>query len=147
MAFDIDVGILNRNGVTQQQLIDHGDEMIEKLVEMVAFECTGNLKRLAPKDHGLLANSFQNNQQDRLSWIIQNGRNYAMPVNDGTGIYGPTGRPIHPTTAKCLAFMVGGRTIFTKSIKGQQGSHYIERSISETENRLDDFVRTILSQY
>lgn len=39
-------------------------------------------------------------------------------MQDGTGIFGPSGQPIRPTNGKVLSFMVGGRKVFVRSVKG-----------------------------
>lgn len=52
-------------------------------------------------------------------------------VNNGTGIFGPEKRPILPINASVLRFKVGRRIIFAKSVRGQRGQRFIERSIKE----------------
>lgn len=44
--------------------------------------------------------------------VVRIGTNvdYARPVHDGTGVYGPKGTPIHPVTAKVLAWPNRGTT-------------------------------------
>jgi hypothetical protein len=57
---------------------------------------------------------------------------YAKWVNDGTGIYG-SGKPITPKRAKYLRFEIGGRVIYAKSVKGQKGQKYVEKTLTQTE--------------
>jgi hypothetical protein len=54
---------------------------------------------------------------------------YAKYVHDGTGIYGPTGKPIRPQRGKVLVF--DGRTgeTFTPYSQGQRGTHFLERAL------------------
>jgi len=51
---------------------------------------------------------------------------YALFVHEGTGIYGPRGAPIVPTTAKALRwFGSDGQPIFARSVKGMRGTKYL----------------------
>lgn len=54
---------------------------------------------------------------------------YAKFVHDGTGIYGPTGRPI---TAKkpggVLHFFWNGREVFMRSVKGQRARPFLRNA-------------------
>lgn len=102
---------------------------------------------------------------------------YARYVNDGTGVYGPSGKPIQSKkqgkviTPKrpngVLVFEIDGKTIFAKSVKqprstlvfrvggemvhamsvrGMRGRKYVEKSISQTEQRKAEFVEIALSK-
>lgn len=50
---------------------------------------------------------------------------YAKWLQDGTGIYGPTGQPITSKTGKALAFMIGGKKIVRRSVKGSPARPYL----------------------
>ena len=54
-------------------------------------------------------------------------------VNNGTGIYGPSGEMIKPRHAKFLVFEMNGKWWVLKRVKGQRGQHFIERGISESK--------------
>lgn len=43
---------------------------------------------------------------------------YARWLQEGTGIYGPSGEPIRPKRAKFLHFWIGDQEVFAKSVKG-----------------------------
>lgn len=47
-------------------------------------------------------------------------------LEEGTGIYGPSGKPIVPIHSKALRFTVGGNQIFAKSVKGMPEQPIIE---------------------
>lgn len=47
-------------------------------------------------------------------------------LEEGTGIYGPHGKPIVPIRSKALQFTVGGNQIFAKSVKGMPEQPIIE---------------------
>lgn len=53
---------------------------------------------------------------------------YARYVHDGTGIYGPSGRPIRPR-GKALVFQGGTGKVFTAHSSGQRGTHFLERAL------------------
>jgi hypothetical protein len=50
--------------------------------------------------------------------VVTVGAPYAPYVFTGTGIYGPTGKPVTPRTAKALRFQVEGRTVFARWVRG-----------------------------
>lgn len=52
---------------------------------------------------------------------------YGLFPEEGTGIYGPTGRRIYPKTAKVLVFRPRGSSqlVFAKSVKGQKPQHFM----------------------
>jgi hypothetical protein len=50
---------------------------------------------------------------------------YARFVHDGTGIYGPRGRPIRPTRGKALAFTGAGGSVVVASVRGQRGTRFL----------------------
>jgi hypothetical protein len=62
---------------------------------------------------------------------------YADKVEGGTGIFGPSKRPITPKRAKVLAFTVGGKTVFAKSVKGYPGRFPVKRSLEANQSKMD----------
>lgn len=54
---------------------------------------------------------------------------YARYVHDGTGIYGPTRRPIRPRRAKALTLSGAGQE-FSAYSSGQRGTHFLARALS-----------------
>lgn len=56
---------------------------------------------------------------------------YGRFVNDGTGIYGPLGTPIVPTSHTYLKFpaLIGGGVVFARSVKGSEPTHFWERAL------------------
>ena len=50
--------------------------------------------------------------------VLAHGSKVGMYHEEGTGIYGPKGKPITPVNAKVLHFKIDGQSIFTKSVKG-----------------------------
>jgi hypothetical protein len=64
--------------------------------------------------------------------IVQVGTTlfYARYVHDGTGIYGPRGTVIRPTTAKALRWRVKGGTYrFAKYVKGMRPNRFLRDAV------------------
>lgn len=90
-------------------------------------------KRLAPVDTGRLRADISVGLVDGSSTPIVrvgNSVNYAMAVHEGTGVYGPKGRPIRPRRAKVLRFKgKGGKVIFARSVRGTRGRPYLRDAL------------------
>lgn len=55
---------------------------------------------------------------------------YALMVHDGTGIYGPKGRPFGPRRAKYMVFRGSDGTIVrTKSVRGQRANPFLRDAL------------------
>lgn len=50
---------------------------------------------------------------------------YARYVHEGTGIYGPEGRPIRPRRARVLSWRNGGRRRYAASVRGQRPQPFL----------------------
>lgn len=95
-----------------------------------------HLKINSPVDQGVLKSWFFSKVTDD-EIEIKTPAKYATFVNDGTGIYGPHKTPIYSKTiGKPLAFQVGGKMVFVKMIRGQKPQKFVEKSISQTEEKL-----------
>lgn len=57
-------------------------------------------------------------------------------LEEGTGIYGPKGKPIKPTTKKALAFKGGNGMVIVKSVKGMQKQPIIEPTVERNFDRI-----------
>lgn len=54
---------------------------------------------------------------------------YARFVHDGTGIYGPSRRPIRPRRGKALAFQGTTGQVVVASSQGQRGTHFLRNAL------------------
>lgn len=54
---------------------------------------------------------------------------YARFVHDGTGIYGPSRKPIKPQSGKALAFDGRGGTVIVASSRGQRGTKFLVEAL------------------
>ena len=90
-------------------------------------------KRLAPVDTGRLrADISVGVVADSVTPVVRVGNsvNYALAVHEGTGIYGPTGRPIRPRRAKVLRFKSkGGKVVFARQVRGTRGRPYLRDAL------------------
>jgi hypothetical protein len=153
------------------QFVRDARKVTAKALEYTALETWGKMRINVPKDHGRLANSFLLNKIDDYEYRIISGVRYALDVNNGTGVYGPTGQPIKPKTKKALKFIWHGKTIIAKGDlpnkqskaafakwakdngmepmfswpKGQKGSKYVERSVQQASSRVDEFIRRAIA--
>ncbi|MBA9005934.1 HK97 gp10 family phage protein [Thermomonospora cellulosilytica] len=53
-------------------------------------------------------------------------------LHEGTGIYGPRGRPIRPVRAQFLRFEVGGRIVYARQVRGMPGDQWLVRALRQT---------------
>jgi hypothetical protein len=66
---------------------------------------------------------------DRAGVQVGTNLHYARFVHDGTGIYGPSHRPIRPTRRKALAFSGRSGGVIVASSRGQRGTKFLERAL------------------
>lgn len=120
-------------------------EAVKEAVKLTALDVWGNVRENSPVDHGRLAGSWSMKRMSALQYRVSTAVKYAAWVNDGTGIYG-SGKPITPKRARALVFQIQGKTIFARSVKGQRGQKYVEKSIHQTEQRKNEFVTMALAK-
>jgi HK97 gp10 family phage protein len=107
-------------------------------------------KRKAPVDFGGLRQSIRSDQLRQtttsISYRVSTNVFYARYQEEGTGIYGPKGRPILPRRAKVLRFIPKSKRstaipfspfVFAKSVKGSKARHYMRDALREL--RSSDF--------
>jgi len=111
---------------------DKAKKAIKMAVRDVSEYCHEKAKVNSPKRSGALSRSWVESQVGALQHKVATSIKYARWVNDGTGIYG-SGKPITPKRAKYLRFTIGGRVIFARSVRGQKGQKYVEKTVSQTK--------------
>ena len=126
-------------------------EIKSRGLKYVGQEMLRNLSLNSPVDHGLLRQwFFFNTSADHIE--IRSPAAYAIFVDQGTGIYG-RGNVIRPKRGKALAFKAGPKWngpvnkdgyAFLKYSKGQKGQKFVEKSIEQTQAKLDQlFIKAI----
>lgn len=119
-------------------------EIRKKGLNYVSQYMINKLQKNSPVRHGLLKQWYPYEHTDDLV-KIKSPAHYVKYVNDGTGIYGPYKTPIYSKNiGKPLAFQVGGQMVYTRMIRGQKPQKIVERSISETEEKLGNlFIKAV----
>jgi len=132
-------------------------KQVEKIMEIpraaskqaffyLVTEVWAGLREEPPSDHGHLRGRWQMEKLSDFWYKIVCGVEYGEYVAFGTGIYGPRGIKITPTTKKALSFMWKGMRVIVKSVKGQKPNPFHERAMKRGENRIDEFIRTALRE-
>lgn len=122
---DLDVGQLN-----YILRADHG--MVGVFIGRKGRQVATLARALAPKDTMALAasiNSTKIRYAGRAAARVGSALPYARYPHDGTGVYGPFGRPIRPRRGKVLVFESGGQTVFARQVMGQRATHYLVRAM------------------
>lgn len=128
-------------------VLDNIDGLSEKIVNNVAVDLLGNVKRESPVDHGRLQGSWTIFDDGPNQKTVKSSANYADYVNSGTGIYGPHKTPIvHPTIGKKFAFQVNGKMVYTNIIKGIKPHRFVESGMEKTQNRIPELVIHSINQ-
>ena len=90
-----------------------------------------------PYQTGRLITSFVRRPIGELGFAWGPTVNYALWVEQGTGIYGPRGARIVPVRAKALAWMSGGTQFIRKSTAGMRGREYMEKIMAAATPQLE----------
>ena len=76
---------------------------------------------------------------------LAHGNEVGWYLEEGTGIYGPKGKPIRPKTAKALAFQTPDGFVITKEVKGMPAQPIIkptvERNFQKVARHIGEVVR------
>jgi hypothetical protein len=91
-------------------------------------------KKYCPVNTGRLRSSIEArlvNYAGGIGVIVGTNVEYAMFQHEGTGIYGPHGRPIVPVNAQALRFQPKGSTefVFAKSVRGSMPTFFLRRAL------------------
>jgi hypothetical protein len=98
-----------------------------------------------PVDEGHLAGAWTKKEsQERI--VMTNSAEYAVYVNEGTGVYGPRSRRITPVNAKVLHWEKGGTQYFAKSVKGIKGKHFVEAAVKDMEGKLPNILQQAVNK-
>ena len=157
-----------------RQFVEVGHRAVELSIKYTATEVWGQVGRKAPVDEGRLAGSFKLEQRDPLAWLCSSAVHYALWVHQGTGVYGPRGQEIKPTSKQALVFYWKkiGRTVAFKGdlqtrqekflfgrwaearnitpvfawVKGMKPRPYADEAISAAEARVDEFAQRAVDE-
>jgi hypothetical protein len=90
-------------------------------------------QRIAPVRTGRLRESINVRMRPGIRGVVVEvgtSLNYALYQHDGTGVYGPRGRPIRARRGKVMVFDVGGQRVFAREVRGVPGTKFLARALS-----------------
>ena len=111
----------------------------EKLLDQLGNNTKILFEKNTPKHSSKGSNSYQLIKRENER-EIKNTAKYLPWVNDGTGLYGPHHHRIVPKHARVLHFTWKGKEWFLKSVKGQKGQKFVERSMTEVMKSVESAV-------
>lgn len=122
----------------KKHLSGKGEQFKQEFLNISAKQGKEILSKNTPKQSGKGAGAYYIIDGGD-SREIRNDTPYLNPwVNDGTGIYGPNHARITPKRAKFLRFEYHGKLVFARSVAGQPGQHFVERSVTEIVRSLEN---------
>lgn len=126
-------------------ILNRVTDAIPKVLQLVATDLWGNVKKEAPVDEGRLANDWDLFPEGKTEWHLRSGASYALAVARGTGIYGVSNTPIRPVNKRILRWVgKGGQVIFAMSVKGQKPNPFDERAIERTKGNVPTLAKAAL---
>ncbi|WP_301126737.1 HK97-gp10 family putative phage morphogenesis protein [Streptomyces cacaoi] len=109
--------------------------LVADVVDEVTAEVANAARRRAPVDRGQLRASIRSETWQRGSQVVGevwSSLEYAAYVHQGTGIYGPTGRPIRPRRALVLSWdQPGVGRLFAREVRGQRPQPFLAEALAE----------------
>lgn len=109
--------------------------LVADVVDEVTAEVANAARRRAPVDRGQLRASIRSETRQRGSQVVGevwSSLEYAAYVHQGTGIYGPTGRPIRPRRARFLSWeQPGVGRLFAREVRGQRPQPFLAEALAE----------------
>lgn len=103
-------------------------------------------KDLAPVDNGTLRASILQSpivvNGATISASVGTNLHYATYMEEGTGVYGPLGRPIRPKNKKVLAWKNGGAWHFAKEVRGSRPRWYMRGSLERNTSAVNGYFAT-----
>ncbi|MGW3164836.1 HK97 gp10 family phage protein [Streptomyces sp. NPDC001142] len=121
-------------------------ELVRETVGQVTTATANEARRRAPVNNGPLRASIRDSVAIRGSTVVgevYSDLEYAAYVHQGTGVYGPAGKPIRPVRAKVLSWQPrGGPRAFARSVRGQRPNPFLLSALKEVApGRVDGTVR------
>ena len=115
------------------------DKFKDKLLDTLSKNTKLTFEKNTPIHSGKGRNNYRIIKREN-EHEVRNDTYYLPWVNDGTGIYGPRHTPIVPRRARVLHFHWKGKEWFLKSVKGQKGQKFVERSMTEVMQSVESAV-------
>lgn len=107
----------------------------QKVLTEKAIAVQNEARRLCPVDTGTLRRSInfvvEGATAPTMKARVGTNVEYALNVEQGTGIYGPHGHPIVPVRKKFLRFPSShGGVIFARSVKGRRATPFLKPALA-----------------
>lgn len=109
---------------------------LARMTSLAEAFCEGARSRCSRRT-GELADSIGHEEEidgDIVRARVYAAAPYARYQDEGTGLYGPAGDRIYPTSAKVLVFDGIGGTVFAASTAGAPGTHFWSDTVSDWPN-------------
>jgi len=120
---------------TQLAQLGHiGRIAVDRAAELTAIELWANVKKEAPTDHGRLAGSFEMEKRGPISYAVSTAVEYALVVQEGSRAH-----IIEPVNRRALYWEGADHPVYQVRHPGTKPNPYVDRSISATEGRLEEF--------
>jgi len=121
------------NDVELERLLRDRNGPVGRMVRRVADRTASLARSYAPVDSGRLRASirvkFRAGEREVKAWVYTN-LDHGLYVHEGTGIYGPRGRPIRPRRGRFLVFPgEDGRLVFAREVRGQRPQRFLLRAL------------------
>lgn len=117
-------------------LKNKGKEFKNELLNQISQNAKKILVNNTPQEKGRGKKAWKITKRENVH-EVSNDTYYLPWVNDGTGIYGPRHQRITPRHARVLHFTWKSREWFLKSVKGQKGQKFVERSVPEIVSSIE----------
>lgn len=118
------------------------DKLIMAALRNSASRTQSEQRKRAPHRTGTLQRSILVDI-DYPSAEISVQEKYGIWIEEGTGIYGPTGQPIRPRSKKALAFKIGGVPVVVKSVKGKRAKPFFKPGYEAAKPYIDSQFDTV----
>lgn len=110
-------------------------ELVADIVDELTTATANAARRRCPVDDGTLRASIRAETRQRGSQVVGevwSSLEYAAYVHEGTGIYGPRGRPIRPVRARVLSWdQPGVGRVFAREVRGQRPQPWLADALAE----------------
>jgi Bacteriophage HK97-gp10, putative tail-component len=111
------------------------EDIIAEAVDDVTTAVEAAARRRCPVDSGALRASIRSQVTIHGNLVIgevYTDLDYGFYVQQGTGVYGPSGRPIRPVQARVLAWPArGGGMVFARVVRGQRPQPFLTEALAE----------------
>ena len=105
----------------------------DKALAVMGPRLLEQLRQATPVDTGELRDAWVLSDLDQ-GILLLNAAPHVMWVLEGTGVFGPTGQTIKPTTKKYMRFIGrSGEVVFAREVRGQQGRDFVAAAFDEEE--------------